>query len=121
MDPQASKTPVVIETSRYQIVGNVSVPSGMRLSDYVNEAKRVFFAVTEAQIAPLGDLDRERAAEFVLVNRQEIAVLLPAWEEQKAGVDRAAWAFDELMADSALAASEATAPASATPLRPYNF
>lgn len=75
------RTAVVIETSRHRIRGNVSVADQQRLSDYVNELGRDFFAVTQAHIAPLDAPDRERAIEFILVARHEIAVILPGEAE----------------------------------------
>lgn len=90
-----TKTPVVIETARYQIVGNVSVPEGIRLSDYANDPDRAFFALTDVQLAPLEQLERQRVVEFMLVNRREIAVILPGWAEQEFDVvDKAGWAVD---------------------------
>lgn len=84
MDQPVTKTPVLIETSRHQIVGNVSVPSTERLSDYANDPGREFFAITEAQMAPLDDPDRLRDVDFILVNRSEIALLRPGWSRNAA-------------------------------------
>lgn len=76
------RAPVVIETSRYRIRGLVAVPPESRLSDYANESGRDFFAVTEAQIAPLENPDRERRVGFILVARHEVGVILPGDEEE---------------------------------------
>jgi hypothetical protein len=101
MEQQAvKKTPVVIETRRYQIVGNVSVPDGTRLSDYANDGSRAFFAITEVQYAPLEQLERTRNVEFMLVNRLEVSVMLPAWDEQTGGEGQVgSWALEDFMFD----------------------
>ena len=78
------KTAVLIETARHQILGNVTVPAGERLSDYVNDRERDFFSVTEAQMAPLEDRDRMRDVDFILVNRSEISIIRPGWDVQPA-------------------------------------
>ena len=74
------RTPVIVETSRYRIRGDVSVPTSERLSDYANAPARDFFAVTDAHIAPLTEPDRERRVGFILVARHEIGVILPGEE-----------------------------------------
>jgi hypothetical protein len=76
-------TAVLIETSRHHIVGNVSVPAVDRLSDYANDPGRHFWAITDAQIAPLDDPDRLRGVDFVLVARHEITMIRPGWTAQK--------------------------------------
>ena len=87
--PDVARLPVVIETSRYSIRGEVSVPADARLSDYANEASRDFFAVTNAHIAPLEHLERERAVAFLLVARHEIGLMLPAEDGEHSHADDA--------------------------------
>lgn len=77
------KTPVIIETSRYRIVGSVAVPEDERLSDYVNDPERTFFAITDATTAPLSEADRERPVEFILVNRNEVTVIMPGERDNR--------------------------------------
>jgi hypothetical protein len=77
------KTPVIIETSRYRIVGTVAVPEDERLSDYVNDPDRTFFAITEATTAPLTEADRERPVSFILVNRDEVTVIMPGEQDNR--------------------------------------
>jgi hypothetical protein len=76
-------TSVLIETDRHRIIGNVYVPAVDRLSDYANDPTRHFWSVTDAQIAPLDDPDRERSVDFVLVARHEILMIRPGWTEQR--------------------------------------
>ncbi len=95
MSVQMKKVAVVIETARHRIYGKVAVPAVARLSDYANDPERTFFALTHVRLSPLEHPERERAADFMLVNRQDVAVMLPEWGEQKA--DSGAWVFDEFM------------------------
>ena len=72
------RTAVVLETKRYTVRGDVSVPAGERLSDYANQMGRDFFAITDAYVAPLEAPDRERHVGFILVARHEVGTLMPA-------------------------------------------
>jgi hypothetical protein len=89
MSGECVKTPVVMETSRHSITGNVAVPAGERLSDYANSADRTFFAVTEARIAPIAQPDRQRPLEFILVNRAEVGLITPGVVDERPPVDPA--------------------------------
>jgi hypothetical protein len=71
---------VFIETSRYAISGEVAVPAHFRLSDYVNDREREFFAVTDVRVAPLEIPDQARYVPFILVARHEIGVVMPCEE-----------------------------------------
>lgn len=84
------RTSVVIETSRYRIRGDVTVRTEGRLSDYANDPAREFFALTDAHIAPLDNLQAERAVAFMLVARHEIALLLPSEDDEGSRADDAA-------------------------------
>jgi hypothetical protein len=77
MDGPMYRTSVVIETTRYSITGQVTLPPHARLSDYANDVAREFFAVTNAHVAPLDQPERGRYAPFALVARHEIAMLYP--------------------------------------------
>ena len=71
------KVPVVIETSRHQICGQVAVPAVSRLSDYANDPLRRFWAVTEAQVSDLHGSDRIRHVGFLLIAAHEITMISP--------------------------------------------
>ena len=90
-EAQTIRTPIIIETSRYRIAGNVAVPLGERLSDYANDPDRSFFAVTEARVAPLDYPERDRPVEFVLVARHEVGLISPGWDETEAVDHMAVW------------------------------
>jgi hypothetical protein len=76
---------VVLETDRYRIVGALTLPREgyrSRLSDYVNQRDREFFAVSEATITSLDDPASTRRAEFIMVARRHVTLVGLASEEQ---------------------------------------
>jgi hypothetical protein len=76
---------VVLETDRYRIVGALTLPREgyrSRLSDYVNQRDREFFAVSEATITSLDDTESTRRAKFIMVARRHVTLVALASEEQ---------------------------------------
>ena len=76
---------VVLETDRYRIVGALTLPREgyrSRLSDYVNQRDREFFAVSEATITSLDDTESTRQAAFIMVARRHVTLVALASEEQ---------------------------------------
>jgi hypothetical protein len=76
---------VVLETSRYRIVGTLTLPREgyrSRLSDYVNQRDREFFAVSDASISALDDAESTRTASFIMVARRHITLVALAGEEE---------------------------------------
>ena len=76
---------VVLETDRYRIVGTLTLPREgyrSRLSDYVNQRDREFFAVSDATITSLDDTESTRQAAFIMVARRHITLVALASEEQ---------------------------------------
>ena len=69
---------VVVETDRYRIEGKLTLPREgyrSRLSDYVNQRDRDFFAFQDATMTPLGG---EGAAQSVpLVARRHVVLVAP--------------------------------------------
>jgi len=78
MDTDTVKTAVMIETARYLITGNVSVPTDTRLSDYANDDARAYYALTEAALGPLDQPEHGRQVDFLLVARHEVTLIAPA-------------------------------------------
>jgi hypothetical protein len=79
---------VVLETDRYRIVGTLTLPREgyrSRLSDYVNQRDREFFAVSDATISALDDTESARTAGFIMVARRHVTLVALASEEQFAG------------------------------------
>ena len=76
---------VVLETDRYRITGALTLPREgyrSRLSDYVNQRDREFFAVSDATITPLDDTEAARRAQFIMVARRHVTLVALASEEQ---------------------------------------
>jgi hypothetical protein len=90
MDIDTVKTAVMIETARYLITGNVSLPPATRLSDYANDAARGFFALTDAALGPLDLPEHGRQVDFLLVARHEVTLIAPAVTPREAPLARAA-------------------------------
>jgi hypothetical protein len=75
---------VVLETDRYRIVGTLTLPREgyrSRLSDYVNQRDREFFAVSDARISALDDTESTRTVPFIMVARRHITLVALASEE----------------------------------------
>lgn len=76
---------VVLETARYRITGTLTLPREgyrSRLSDYVNQRDREFFAVSDATITALDDTESSRTAEFIMVARAHVTLVALASDEQ---------------------------------------
>ena len=71
---------VILETNRYRIVGTLTLPREgyrSRLSDYVNQRDRDFFAFQDATMTPLSDNGESRAVPFLMVARRHIVLVAP--------------------------------------------
>jgi hypothetical protein len=78
---------VVLETDRYRIEGTLTLPREgyrSRLSDYVNQRDREFFAVSDATITTLDAGGSARRAPFIMVARRHVTLVALASEEQGA-------------------------------------
>jgi hypothetical protein len=89
---------IVLETDRYRIEGKLTLPREgyrSRLSDYVNQRDREFFAVSDATLTALDAPDHVRHAKFLMVARRHVRMVTLAAEESfatddpKAGEPRA--------------------------------
>ena len=75
---------MVLETDRYRISGTLMLPREgyrSRLSDYVNQRDREFFAINEATLTALDAPDDVRNASFVMVARRHVRIVTLAAEE----------------------------------------
>lgn len=72
---EIEKMRVIILTGHYRITGCLSMPPGVRVTDYICEP-REFIAVTEAEV---WDHDQRKVAvsQFLNVNREHIEMVLP--------------------------------------------
>ena len=71
----ANKTKVIILTGNYRIKGKINIPTGVRITDYILEAKD-FVAITDATVWNL-DGDQLIKQSFIDVSREHIEVIAP--------------------------------------------
>ena len=74
---------VVVETDRYRIEGKLTLPREgyrSRLSDYVNQRDRDFFAFQDATMTPLSGGDG-RTVPFLMVARRHVVLVAPVVED----------------------------------------
>ena len=74
---------VTVETDRYRIEGKLTLPREgyrSRLSDYVNQRDRDFFAFSEATMTPLSG-GESRVVPFLMVARRHVVLVTPGGEE----------------------------------------
>ncbi len=69
---------VTLETDRYRIEGKLTLPREgyrSRLSDYVNQRDREFFAVNDATVTTLDDPSQVQQVPFMMVARRHIRLV----------------------------------------------
>ena len=69
---------VTLETDRYRIEGKLTLPREgyrSRLSDYVNQRDREFFAVNDATLTALDDPSQVQQVPFMMVGRRHIRLV----------------------------------------------
>lgn len=74
---------VVVETDRYRIEGKLTLPREgyrSRLSDYVNQRDRDFFAFQDAKMTPLSGGDGQ-TVPFLMVARRHVVLVAPVGGE----------------------------------------
>jgi hypothetical protein len=75
---------VVLETDRYRITGTLTLPREgyrSRLSDYVNQRDREFFALSQVTMSALDDASATRTVAFLMVARSHVRIVALAGEE----------------------------------------
>jgi hypothetical protein len=83
---------IILETDRYRIEGKLTLPREgyrSRLSDYVNQRDREFFALNDATVTALDAPEQTRQASFLMVARSHVRIVALAAEESF-GVSEAA-------------------------------
>ena len=71
---------VIVETDRYRIEGKLTLPREgyrSRLSDYVNQRDRDFFAFQDATMTPLSGDGESRQVPFLMVARRHVVMVTP--------------------------------------------
>jgi hypothetical protein len=75
---------IILETDRYRIEGKLTLPREgyrSRLSDYVNQRDREFFALNDATVTALDAPEQIRHASFLMVARVHVRIVALAAEE----------------------------------------
>ena len=71
---------VIVETDRYRIEGKLTLPREgyrSRLSDYVNQRDRDFFAFQDATMSPLSGDGQPQTVPFLMVARRHVVLVTP--------------------------------------------
>ena len=71
---------VTVETDRYRIEGKLTLPREgyrSRLSDYVNQRDRDFFAFQDVTMTPLSGDGETRTVPFLMVARRHVVTVVP--------------------------------------------
>ena len=75
---------IILETDRYRIEGKLTLPREgyrSRLSAYVNQRDREFFALNDATVTALDAPEQTRQASFLMVARTHVRIVALAAEE----------------------------------------
>ena len=75
---------IILETDRYRIEGKLTLPREgyrSRLSDYVNQRDREFFALSDSTVTALDAPEVTRHASFLMVSRAHVRLVALAAEE----------------------------------------
>ncbi len=76
---------VLIETDRYRIVGDLTLPRDgyrSRMTDFLNAAERDFIALTDVKVEPLQEVSNGGVSrDFIAVSRRHIVLAMEAPED----------------------------------------
>ena len=75
---------VVVETDRYRVEGDMTLPSEgfrSRLSDHLNRRDQEFLTVVDAEVTALDGSDRSWQAPVLMLARRHIRLVVPASAE----------------------------------------
>jgi hypothetical protein len=74
---------VVVETDRYRVEGDMTLPSEgyrSRLSDHINRRDQEFFTIQDARLTALDGSGRDWSAPVLMLGRRHIRLIVPASE-----------------------------------------
>jgi hypothetical protein len=74
---------IIVETSRHRISGLIRLPIDgyrSRLTDYLNASEREFLALTDVEVASLGEPARVEQRDFIALSLRHIVLAMPADE-----------------------------------------
>jgi hypothetical protein len=77
---------VVIETDRYRIIGDLTLPRTgyrSRMTDFLNASERDFIALTDVVLEAIDESEDKVRRDFMAISRRHIVVVMP--EEDSAG------------------------------------
>ena len=77
------KERVVVETDRYRVEGDMTLPSEgyrSRLSDHINRRDQEFFTIQDARLTALDGSGRDWSAPVLMLGRRHIRLIVPASE-----------------------------------------
>lgn len=71
---------VVVETDRYRVEGDMTLPKEgyrSRLSDHINRRDQEFFTIQDAKLTALDGSGRDWTAPVIMLARQHIRLVVP--------------------------------------------
>ena len=79
---QVEKTRIRVCTDRFDIVGDLHMPVGARISDHINRADKDFIVLTDAEIVPVGEPGSSTRDSVAIVNRSQVILAWPIGESE---------------------------------------
>ncbi len=71
---------VVIETDRYRVTGDLTLPRTgyrSRMTDFLNASERDFIALTDVVLEPIDESEGQVRRDFMAISRRHIVVVMP--------------------------------------------
>ncbi len=72
------RTRVRVCTDRFDIIGDLHMPIGVRLSDYINRTDKPFLVLTDAQISEIKKPENVTTNEVAVINKSHIIMACPS-------------------------------------------
>ena len=79
--PEVRRERVVVETDRYRVEGNITLPQEgyrSRLSDYLNRKDQEFLIMVDAELNALDGSGRDWSSPVLMLARRHIRLVVPA-------------------------------------------
>jgi hypothetical protein len=79
--PEVRRERVVVETDRYRVEGNITLPQEgyrSRLSDYLNRKDQEFLIMVDAELNALDGSGRDWSTPVLMLARRHIRLVVPA-------------------------------------------
>ena len=78
--PELRKKRVVVETDRYRVEGDITLPQEgyrSRLSDYLNRQDQEFLQIVNAELVALDGSGRDWSSPVLMLARRHIRLVVP--------------------------------------------